>query len=219
MVSTSHGRVRVLVVDEYVIIREGLGRLLAQDNGSVVEFGSAIGVAELEETFASASFECVLIGDSHSAHGGLDVIARVLSFRRDVPILVLSAVTSAHYAYRALRAGAAGFLTPKSPVEDLISAIQRIAAGGRFLSSELAEELAGALGRPDADRPLHASLSDREFEVFCRLAKGQTVTEIADALILSVKTISTNRTRVLRKMLLNNNSELMRYALEQRLVN
>jgi DNA-binding NarL/FixJ family response regulator len=121
------------------------------------------------------------------------------------------------YAVRSLRAGAAGYLTKESAPDELIDAIKKVAAGGKYITASLAEKLAGEIG-PDAEKLLHEILSDREYQVMCMIASGKTVKEIAEALNLSVKTISTHRSRILNKMRMDNNAQLTHYAIKRGLV-
>jgi DNA-binding NarL/FixJ family response regulator len=149
--------------------------------------------------------------------GGLEVLKQLQSLKPDLPVLILSMYSEKQYAVRALRAGAAGYLTKESAPEELIAAIHRAAQGGRYVTQSLAEELAAALG-DEFEREPHETLSDREYQVMGLLATGKTVTEIAKELSLSVKTISTYRARILDKLNLTSTAEIIRYALERGLV-
>jgi DNA-binding NarL/FixJ family response regulator len=148
---------------------------------------------------------------------GLEVLKELRQELPRVRILVLSMHPEDQYAVRALRAGAAGYLTKESAPDELVKAIRRIVAGGRYVSASLAEHLALGLS-DDAERSPHERLSDREYQVLCLLASGKSVSDVAEELALSVKTVSTYRARILEKMNLKNNAELTRYAIENHLV-
>jgi two-component system, NarL family, invasion response regulator UvrY len=150
-------------------------------------------------------------------HNGLEVLKQMRQMRPGVPVLILSMHSEEQYARRAFKAGAAGYLSKDSPRAELVEAVNRVMQGGRYLSTALAEELVFFFQR-GTDQPPHQTLSDREFEVMCLIASGKTVTEIADLLALSDKTISTYRARILEKMGLKNNAELMHYAIQNKLV-
>jgi two-component system, NarL family, invasion response regulator UvrY len=147
----------------------------------------------------------------------LEVLKQVKNERPRLPILVLSMYPEDQYAVRFIKAGASGYLTKESAPDELIMAIRKITAGRKYITSSIAEKLADEL-EPDTEKPAHHTLSDREFEVFRLIASGKTVTEIADTLFLSVKTISTYRTRILEKMKMKTNAELMHYALKHQML-
>ncbi|NQU42811.1 response regulator transcription factor, partial [bacterium] len=148
---------------------------------------------------------------------GLDVLKEIKEARPGLPVLVLSMHPEDQYAVRALKAGAAGYITKDRAAEELAEAIRRIISGGRYITTTLAEELAARLGNGQ-EGPLHEQLSDREYQVMCLIASGKTASAIAEQLSLSVKTISTYRTRVLQKMRMENNAELTSYAIKRGLV-
>ena len=148
---------------------------------------------------------------------GLDVLKEIKDARPRLPILVLSTYPEQQFATRALRAGASGYLNKGSPPEILVSAVRKVLAGGKFISASLGESLAADLDR-DFSKPLHECLSDREYDVMLRIASGKTVSEVAEEIHLSVKTISTYRSRVLEKMHLKNNAELTQYGMREKLV-
>ena len=148
---------------------------------------------------------------------GLDALKRLSIEYPDIPVLVLSIYSEDQYALRVLKAGASGYLTKESAPEELIAAIRKLSRGGKYISSSLAEKLALHLDE-DVSKPIHETLSDREYQVMLMIASGKTVKKIADQLSLSVKTISTNRARVLKKMGMNNNAEFTYYAIKHGLV-
>ena len=162
-------------------------------------------------------WDLVLMDMSMPGRNGIDLIRQVKSEKPKLPILVLSMHQEHQYAVRAIRAGASGYLNKDSASDLLVSAIRKIVGGGIFVSEAVAELLARDTMR-GADVPLHTLLSDREFQVFRMIAEGKTVTEIAEALTLSVKTVSTHKTRILEKMNMSNQAELLRYALEHGLL-
>ena len=161
----------------------------------------------------------ILIADDHPVvrRGLREVLGEIKKERPHLPVLILTVYSEEQYAVRAIKAGAAGFLTKESAPEKLIEAVRKLAAGGRYVSPELAESLASILAG-EAKGPPHERLSDREFEVFKSLASGKTVSQIAQELALSVKTVSTHRTRILKKMEMHTNAELTHYAVKNRLV-
>ena len=148
---------------------------------------------------------------------GLEVLKQLKLIKPSLPVLMLSMHPEEQYAVRALRAGAAGYLTKESAPDELVGAIRKVAKGGRYITSTLAERLVYELGT-NTDKHLHESLSDREYQVMCMIASGKTVKNIADILSLSVKTISTHRARILRKMNMGNNAQLIHYAIKNGLV-
>jgi DNA-binding NarL/FixJ family response regulator len=148
---------------------------------------------------------------------GLDILKELKAEKPGVAVLMLSMYPEEQYAVRALKAGASGYLTKESVPDELIAAIRKVSAGGKYVSSSLAEKLAYDL-EADVEKPLHETLSDREYQVMCMIAKGETIKEIADKLYLSIKTISTYRSRILEKMKMKNNAELMHYAIKHGLV-
>ena len=162
-------------------------------------------------------WDAVILDIGLPGRGGLDVLKDIKQEAPRLPVLILSMHPEEQYAVRAIRAGAAGYLTKEAAPEKLVDAVRKVVSGGRYISPELAERLATALTM-DATRPLHASLSDREFAVLRLIASGQTVGDIADRLSLSVKTVSTYRARILEKMRLKNNAELMQYVLTNHLL-
>ena len=204
------GRLRILIVDDHPIVRQGLRQTLA-DAAQIGEIVEAATAQEALDLVREREWEAVILDIGLPGRGGLDVLKDIKREVPKLPVLILSMHSEDQYAVRAIRAGAAGYLTKGAAPESLIEAIRKVAAGGRYVSPELAERLATEL-TVDAGKPLHASLSDREFAVLRSIASGQTVGEIAGRLSLSVKTVSTYRTRILEKMRLKNNAEIMHYV-------
>jgi len=209
--------IRVVIADDHQILREGLKQLLlAASDLDVV--GEARDGHDVLERIRALDIDVLLLDLSMPGKSGMDLIRQVKNERPKLRILVLSMHEEHQYAVRAIRAGASGYLTKESASSQLVAAIRKVAGGGAFISAEVAEHLAHDAMPHAIDRPRHAALSDREFQVFTRLANGESVTEIAVALHLSAKTISTHKARLMEKLGLDNNAELVRYALEHRLV-
>jgi DNA-binding NarL/FixJ family response regulator len=162
-------------------------------------------------------FDVIVLDIAMPGRSGLDVLKELKTYKRKLPVLVLSMYPEDQYALRVLRAGADGYLTKESAPNDLITAIRKVCSGKKYISPFLAEKLAFGL-EADAAKPSHELLSDREYQVMCRIASGKTVKEIGDELSLSVKTISTYRSRILEKMRMKNNAELTHYAIQNHLV-
>ena len=211
-----NGRLRVLIVDDHPIVRQGLKQTLA-DAPEIGEIGEAATPQETLDLVRQREWDVVILDIGLPGRGGLDVLKDIKQDAPRLPVLILSMHAEDQYAVRALRAGAAGYLAKAAAPETLIDAIRKAVSGGRYVSPHLAERLATEL-TVDAARPLHSALSDREFEVLRLIASGQTVGDIADRLSLSVKTVSTYRARILEKMRLRNNAELMQYVLTNRLL-
>jgi DNA-binding NarL/FixJ family response regulator len=207
---------RILVVDDHPIVRQGLRQVLA-DAPEISEIVEAATPQEALDLVQRRVWDAVILDISLPGRGGLEVLKDIKRAVPRLPVLILSMHPEDQYAVRTVRAGAAGYLTKEAAAESLIHAVRKVASGGRYISAELAERLATEIAA-DSDRPLHASLSDREFDVLRSIASGQTVGEIADRLSLSVKTVSTYRTRILEKMRMKNNAELMQYVLSNRLL-
>ena len=209
-------RLRILIVDDHPIVRQGLKQTLtdAAEIGEIVEAGTP---QEALDLVRQGEWDAVILDIGLPGRGGLEVLKDIKREVPKLPVLILSMHSEDQYAVRTVRAGAAGYLTKGAATENLIEAVRKVAAGGRYISPELADRLAIEL-TVDADRPLHASLSDREFDVLRSIASGQTVGDIADRLSLSVKTVSTYRAHILEKMHLKNNAELMLYVLTNHLL-
>lgn len=207
--------IKVLVADDHPVVREGLKRVIEKDSGMLVaaEAGTS---QEVLDRLAAKRPDVVLLDINMPGRGGLEILQQIKTHYPSLPVLVISMYPEDQYATRVLRAGAAGYLTKESAPSQLVKAIRKVVGGGKYVSPTLAEKLAIDLGS-EAQFP-HESLSDREYQVLCLLASGKTVSEIADELSLSIKTISTYRTRILEKMDLRNNVELARYALKHGLV-
>ena len=208
--------IRVLLADDHAIVRAGLKEILA-DTGDIEVTGEAANGQEVLARVFTQDFDVAVLDMSMPGRNGIELIKLVKAEKPKLRILVLSMHSEEQYAVRALKAGASGYLSKDSAADQLVAAIRRIAGGGAYVTPETAERL--ALGAaPRAETAAHTLLSDREFQVFRMIARGATVSEIARELSLSVKTISTHKTRIMDKMGLANQAELIRYALEHRLL-
>ena len=210
------GGLRILIVDDHPIVRHGLKQTLA-DAADVGEICEAANGHEALDLVRQRDWDAVVLDIGLPGRGGIDILKDIKRERPRLPVLILSMHPEDQYAIRALRAGAGGYLTKEAATEKLLEAIRRIIAGRRFISPDLAERLAFELTEDNAGPP-HASLSDREFEVLRLIATGLAAGDIAERLSLSVKTVSTYRARILEKMRMKNNAELMQYVLTNRLI-
>jgi two-component system invasion response regulator UvrY len=208
--------IRVLIVDDHAILRRGL-RALLSDAFARAEFGEASNAEQALEQLGKKQWDVALLDITLPGKSGLDLLKELKAARPRLPVLVLSVNSEDQFAVRALKAGAEGYMTKESAPEELVKAIHKILAGGRYVSPTLAEKLALSV-RKDFTRTPHETLSDREHEVMCRIASGKTVTEIAGELSLSVKTISTYRARIMEKLGVRNSAEITRYAIRNGLV-
>ncbi len=207
---------RILIVDDHAVVRRGLKETLGEafPRATFAEAKSA------EETLVHArrqDWDVVILDISMPGKSGLDILDDLHRLRPKLPVLLLSIHPEEQYARRALKSGAAGYLTKDSVPEELKEAVRRVLGGGRYVSAALAEKLAFDLRR-GADTPIHELLSGREFQVLRMIASGSTVKQIADEISLSVKTVSTYRARILEKMGMKTNADLIRYAIQTRLV-
>jgi two-component system, NarL family, invasion response regulator UvrY len=207
---------RILIVDDHAILRRGL-RALLSDAFARAEFGEASNAEQALEQLGKKGWDVALLDISLPGKNGLDLLKELRVARPRLPVLVLSVHPEDQFAIRALKAGAGGYMTKETAPEELVKAIHKILAGGQYVSPTLAERLALRV-RKDFTRMPHEMLSDREYDVMCRIASGKTVTEIAGELSLSVKTISTYRARILEKLGVKNSAQISRYAIRNQLV-
>ena len=208
--------IRILLADDHTLVREGLKQILASAADIEVAGEAATGDEALA-LVKSNDYDLALLDLSMPGLAGIDLIKRLKLERPRLRILVLSMHGEAQYAARALKAGASGYLTKDSASGEVVGAMRKVAAGGVHISEAAAAQLVAGAG-PRGDAPLHAALSDREFEVFRQLVAGRGLTEIAERLHLSVKTVSTHKARLLDKMNMASTAELVRYAVEHRLL-
>ena len=209
-------KLRVLLADDHAIIRDGLKQILA-DTEDLAVCGEAANGNEALLLVREQEWDVIVLDISMPGRSGLDLIRLIRDEKPKLPILILSMHHEEQYAVRALHAGASGYLTKESDAELLVQAIRRVARGGVYVSDTVAQLIARGL-MPAASELPHTTLSDREYQIFHRLVLGQGLTDIANELSLSVKTISTHKTRILQKMAMTNTSELIRYAVAHHLV-
>ncbi|PYN81229.1 MAG: DNA-binding response regulator [Candidatus Rokuibacteriota bacterium] len=208
---------RVLVADDHPVVRTGLRAILGRQC-HINAVGEAATAAEVRKLVAQKSWDVVVLDMSLPDCSGLDVVKEIKRVRPKLPVLILSVHPEAEFAVRALRAGAAGYISKKAGPEELASAVLRLAQGRRYMSPAAAEELIATLGNGHAsDQAPHERLSDREYQVLCLLGSGKSVGRIAEELARSVKTISTYRARILEKMEMRSTAQLVHYVLQQRL--
>jgi two-component system invasion response regulator UvrY len=208
--------IRILIADDHTIVREGLKQILAETPDMAVA-GEACNGQEVLEKIWKNDYDVVLLDISMPGRSGLDILKEIKSERPKISVLILSMYSEEQYAIRALRAGASGYMTKEGAPDELIEAIRKVSQGRKYISPSLAEKLAFNLESGSEKAP-HEDLSDREYQVMCMIASGKTIKEIADELSLSVKTISTYRSRILEKMGMKSNAALTHYAMQNRLV-
>ncbi|PWT76435.1 MAG: DNA-binding response regulator [Proteobacteria bacterium] len=209
-------RVEILIVDDHLVVREGLKRVLDDCDVCMVA-AEASNVTEALAWLHKRVFDLVLLDLSLPEKTGLDLLRAIKKDLPKLPVLVLSAYREDHYAVRALKEGADGYLNKESAADSLIAAVLKVAAGGKYLTPALAERLLLDVSK-QADAPLHASLSDREFEVMKLIARGQSLKRVGEHLRISPKTVTTYRARIIQKTGLENNAALTRYMLENNLL-
>jgi DNA-binding NarL/FixJ family response regulator len=207
---------RILIADDHAIVRKGLVQILADgpDKVTVDEAGSG---EEALDKVRDNDYHLVLLDISMPGKSGLEVLRELKSDNPGLPVLMLSIHPEEQYAVRALRSGASGYLTKGSAADELLEAIKKVLAGGKYISSSLAEKLAFGL-LSDAGKPLHESLSQREYQVLRMIASGKAPRDIARELSLGVKTVNTFRSRILHKMRMQGNAELTHYAISNNLL-
>jgi len=208
--------IRVLLADDHAIVRAGLKEILAE-TGDITVAGEAASGQEVLTRIRESDYDVAVLDMSMPGRSGIELIRQVKDEKPRLRVLVLTMHSEQQYAVRALKAGASGYLTKEGAPDQLVAAIRRIAAGGAFVSPETAEQLALDVNRVPGGPP-HTLLSDREYQVFELIVNGKSVTDIARQLALSVKTVSTHKTRILHKMGVTSQAELVRYALEHQLL-
>lgn len=208
--------IRIVLADDHAIVREGLKQILAAQGDFEVVAEASDG-HEVMKRVREDDFDVLVLDMSMPGKSGVELIKQVRAAKPKLRILVLTMHEEHQYAVRAIRAGASGYLTKEGASAQLVAAIRKVAGGGAFISAEVAEQLA-LNAMPGAQGPLHASLSDREFQIFRMIAEGKSVSDIAERLNLSVKTVSTHKSNILQKMNMETAGEVIRYALAHRLV-
>jgi DNA-binding NarL/FixJ family response regulator len=208
--------IRILIADDHAILRRGLRGILERELDRPV-FGEAENARQVLEAVDREDWDLLILDISLPGRSGLDALRDLRSRRPALPVLVLSMYAEEQYGKRVLKAGAAGYMTKETAPSELVAAVHQVLRGGHYLSATLAEQLVMDLQRDSAELP-HEALSQREFEVLRLIGSGQSVTQIADLLCLSDKTVSTYRARILEKMRMKTNADLIRYAVDQHLV-
>ncbi|MDX9714778.1 MAG: response regulator transcription factor [Dissulfurispiraceae bacterium] len=208
--------IKILVADDHAILRRGIKQIISDTLDMTVAAEASNG-QEVMQQLAKNCFDVVLLDISMPGKSGLDVIKEIRILKPALPVLILSMYPEDQYAIRLLKSGASGYLTKESAPSELVKAIRKVARGGKYVSSTLAEKIAHYFG-DSSKEALHESLSNREYQVMLMIASGLTPTEIAQKLFLSVKTISTFRSRILDKMNMKNNSELTHYVISNKLI-
>jgi len=208
--------IKILIADDHPIVRQGFKQVLSETADLVVADEAGNG-QEVLALVARKEYDVILLDISMPGKNGLEVLKELRITNTKIPVLILSIYPEEQYAIRALKAGASGYLTKASAPEELISAIRKVSRGGKYISSSLAEKIAYELDG-DAEKAPHDTLSDREYQILLMIASGKTVSDIADEMCLSVKTVSTYRSRILEKMKMKNNAELTTYAIRNKLV-
>ena len=208
--------IKIIIVDDHPIVRQGLRQILSEEPDMEV-FGEAQDPQEVIDLIHKQDWDIVVLDISMPGRGGLDVLKEIKQIRPKLPVLILSVHPEDQYAMRALKAGASGYLTKESAPDALVRAIRKILRGGKYVSSALAEKLAYHL-EAEAERPLHETLSDREYQVMLMIASGKTTNAIAKEMALSVKTVSTYRARILEKMKMKTTADLTYYVIKNNLL-
>lgn len=209
--------IKILIADDHTIVREGLKQMLMTTDDMTVASEAANGFEALSK-LSNDDIDVLILDIAMPGRGGLDILKEVKSRWPKLAVLVLSMYPEDQYAIRVLRAGGDGYLTKESIVSELINAIRKVYSGKKYLSPYVTERIASVLS-PDASESPHKQLSDREYQILCMIASGSRRYEIADKLALSTKTIATYRARILKKMSLQNNEELIQYAIRNQLIN
>jgi two-component system, NarL family, invasion response regulator UvrY len=207
---------KILITDDHAVVRQGLKQILAEEF-TRAEFGQAASAQEAIDLVWKENWDVVVLDITMPGRSGLEVLKEIKKSRPKLPVLVLSMHPEDQFAVRLLKIGASGYMTKESAPNELVGAVKKVMAGGRYVSPSLAEKMASYLAI-DVQTPPHERLSDREFLVLRLIASGKTPTAIAKDLGLSVKTISTYRMRILEKMGMANNAELTHYAIQNNLV-
>jgi DNA-binding NarL/FixJ family response regulator len=208
--------IKIIIADDHPIVRAGMKQIISEASDLVVADEASDG-HKLLDKIREENFDVVVLDITMPHMDGLDVLKQLKIEKPKLPVIVLSIHPEDQYALRVLKAGASGYVTKASAPDELINAIRKVFRGGKYISPSVAEKLVFQLDTQFEEMP-HEALSDREYQVLCMLASGKTVTEIADELALSVKTVSTYRSRILEKMDMKNNAELIHYAVQNQLV-
>ncbi|MFZ2630892.1 MAG: response regulator transcription factor [Desulfosalsimonadaceae bacterium] len=209
--------IRIMIADDHSIVREGLKQIIADTRDMVICEEARDGKEAIEKGMTS-KYDVLVLDVSMPKGNVLDILKKLKAFKPLIKILVLSMHPEEQYAARVLKAGASGYLTKESAPDELVKAIRKVSQGKKYISPSFAENLADKLSTGDSEKPPHEALSNREYQVMEKLAGGLPVREIAEALCLSEKTVSTYRSRILQKIRVKNNAELIHYAIKNNLV-
>jgi two-component system invasion response regulator UvrY len=208
--------INILIADDHVLVREGLKKVIKSGPGLVIA-GEASNASEALKLLDKQQVDVLVLDISMPGKTGLDLLKDIKILYPDLPVLMLSMHSEERYAIRALKSGAAGYITKESAADELVKAIMKVNNGGKYISASLAERLASELVAPQNKEP-HELLSDREFQVMCEIASGKSANEIADKLSLGLSTVNTYRSRILAKLNLKSTTELVRYAVKHSLI-
>lgn len=209
-------KIRVLLADDHMLFRKGL-KMILEETPDMVVAGEAGSGQEAIDRVSESYYDVVLLDLSMPGKEGLEVLKEVKKIKPELPVLVLTMHPEDQYAVRVLRAGASGYLTKKNAPDEVVAAVRKVFSGRKYISPSLAEKLAVEITE-GSEQPLHKSLSDREFEVFRLIASGKSLTDIAKGLSLSINTVSTYRARILDKLNMKNNAEIIHYAIKNRII-
>lgn len=215
MTTTTQDKIKILVADDHPIFRQGLKHVFSETRNMEVVDEAANGF-DLLEKVRTHDYDVVLLDISMEGSNSLDTLKQLKIERPKLPVLVLSVYPEDSYAVRYIKSGASGYLNKEADLDVLIEAVQKVALGRKYASPALTEKL--AFDFADQDKPPHEYLSDREYQVYCMIVVGKSLTEIARELSLSVKTIGTHRTHILEKMRMKNNAQLIEYAIRNKLI-
>lgn len=206
--------IKIIIADDHPVVRKGLKQILSEET-DVELVKEARNDSEVLNLLHAHDWDAVVLDITMPGRGGLELLTELKRLRPKLPVLVLTVHPEDQYAVRALKEGASGYMNKESAPEELVQAIRKIIRGGKYVSAALAEKLASMIG---AEAQPHENLSIREYQVMLLIASGKTISEIAEEMSLSIKTISTYRTRILEKMGMTNNVELARYAMKHNLI-
>ncbi|MCA9810901.1 MAG: response regulator transcription factor [Thermodesulfobacteriota bacterium] len=207
---------KVLIADDHPVVRQGVKQILAEEL-QLKQFGEARNAREVLENVSKKKWDILILDINLPDMNGLEILRQLKKVHPDLPVLVLTVFDEDQIAIRVLKAGASGFVTKETMPNELISAVKKIHSGGKYVSPSLAEKLVFNIYAED-EKPVHHKLSNREYQVICLIAAGKSVKQIAEELYLSIQTIRTYRTRILEKMEMNTDAELIHYAIQHGLI-
>jgi two-component system invasion response regulator UvrY len=212
----NNNKIEILIADDHAIVRSGLKQIL-EETPDIIVAGEAANGREVLEKLRSRRWDVLVLDITMPGRSGLDILKDIRQINPTLPVLVLSMHAEEQFATRMIKAGAAGYLNKESAPEELVKAIRKVYGGGRYVSAAQAERMVAEIAGDTSKMP-HELLSDREYEILCLFASGRTATQVAQQLSISVKTVSTYRSRILEKMRMSTNAELTHYAIKNGLV-